>query len=48
MMREPCFNQLRTQEQLGYIVSCRSRPLMPTFPPAVDGISVLIQVTERQ
>ena len=26
MMREPCFNQLRTQEQLGYIVACRSRP----------------------
>jgi insulysin len=25
MIREPCFNQLRTQEQLGYIVACRSR-----------------------
>jgi len=42
-MREPCFNQLRTQEQLGYIVACRSRPIMPTYPPAVDGLSILVQ-----
>jgi len=43
MMREPCFNQLRTQEQLGYIVACRSRPIMPSYPPAVDGLSILVQ-----
>jgi len=23
MVAEPCFDQLRTKEQLGYIVSCR-------------------------
>eukprot|EP00291_Cryptomonas_curvata_P005896 CAMPEP_0172199716 /NCGR_PEP_ID=MMETSP1050-20130122/28854_1 /TAXON_ID=233186 /ORGANISM="Cryptomonas curvata, Strain CCAP979/52" /LENGTH=1032 /DNA_ID=CAMNT_0012876793 /DNA_START=103 /DNA_END=3197 /DNA_ORIENTATION=- len=43
MAAEPCFNQLRTQEQLGYIVSCRSRPMAGSFPPAVNGFSVLIQ-----
>eukprot|EP00960_Hanusia_phi_P003308 97452-Hanusia_phi.AAC.1 len=43
MISEPCFNQLRTKEQLGYIVACRMRPLWGSFPPPVDGMSVIIQ-----
>ena len=35
--------QLRTQEQLGYIVACRAKPLMATYPPTVNGLAVLIQ-----
>jgi len=43
MISEPCFNQLRTKEQLGYIVACKMRPLWGSLPPPVDGISVIIQ-----
>jgi insulysin len=40
---EPCFDQLRTKEQLGYIVSCRARPMQGSFPPTVVGFAVLVQ-----
>jgi secreted Zn-dependent insulinase-like peptidase len=43
MISEPCFDTLRTKEQLGYIVACRSRPLAGSYPPAVNGLAILIQ-----
>jgi len=48
MAAEPCFDQLRTKEQLGYIVSCRSRPLSGSFPPTVAGFAVLVQSSFKE
>jgi len=43
MASEPCFDQLRTKEQLGYLVACRSKPISATYPPMINGFGVLIQ-----
>mmetsp|Transcript_42106 Transcript_42106/g.86001 ORF Transcript_42106/g.86001 Transcript_42106/m.86001 type:complete len:1067 (-) Transcript_42106:67-3267(-) len=43
MVGEPAFDQLRTKEQLGYIVACRPAPMSGTFPPSIPGLAVLIQ-----
>jgi len=43
MASEPAFDQLRTKEQLGYIVALRPKSMGGTFPPNIPGMAVLIQ-----
>ena len=38
IVQESCFNQLRTKEQLGYVVKCSKLSIFPTI-----GMTVLIQ-----
>ncbi|XP_053683115.1 insulin-degrading enzyme [Sabethes cyaneus] len=42
IISEPCYNQLRTQEQLGYIVFCGSRK-----SNGVQGIRIIVQSTKH-